>query len=97
MWLAHHGHYRYPGGSPYRLCDESGQDVFLIMFRDGGYYSGQWGLSTETVLLRNLATQTVEVHILPWCGDIFLLLFFVILDQSAGDVRTGMHISLILW
>ena len=66
------------------------------MLRNGGDDGGQRRLGAETMSLCNLAPQAVEIEIFLGGRAIVLLLFFIILNEGAGNVRAGAHEALIL-
>ena len=94
MRLAHYRYNRYARRCPYGFGDELGQDVLLVMLGNSGDDGGQRRLGAETMALCDLPSQAVEIEIFLRLRAI-LLLFFIILNEGAGNVGAGAHKALI--
>lgn len=75
------------------LCNQLGQDVFLIMFWDGGDDGSQRRNIGKLVLLGQLGTQRVEVDISRGFAVFGCL---VILNQGVGNIGAASKESLTL-
>lgn len=95
MRLAHDCNDGDPGRASNRFRNQLRQDIFLVVLRHGGDYGGQWRLRRKVVLLCDLAAQSIEIDVT--LRFLWVVLGFVVLHQSTGDVRACSHESFIFW
>lgn len=77
-----------------RLCDESREDVFLVVFGDRSNDGRERGNIGQFVLLCQLRTQRVEVDISPRPA---ILGGLVVFDQGVGKICAAPQEALALW
>ena len=92
MGLAHDRHYSDTRRGSDGLGDKSRQDVFLVVFGDGGDDGGQWRNIVDLVLLRELGSQAVEVNVLLRTA---VLGGFMVFDERVRDVGTASKESVV--
>ena len=94
MWLAHDGNDCYPRGCPYWLCNQLGQNIFLVVFGNGGDDGSQGGHVVDLVLFGEPGPQRVQIKVLLWTRRVLGSL--VILYEGVGDICAASEEALVL-
>ena len=93
MGLAHDRHHRNATRTPYRLCNQLGQNILLILLRHRRDDVGERGLAGEEVFLGILAAEGVEIDI--FFDGASLLRLGKVVDESVGYVGTSAHVPFV--